>query len=74
MHRPHEQPLTDKLEPLPPERMAEAEDSVDLPHNRDDTRGLIRAAVKDSETTFAKIWDNEDDVTYDRLWFRRPGP
>lgn len=63
----HEQTLIEKLKRLPPERIAEVEDFVDFLQNRDEVRGLTRAAMKSSEAGFAKVWDNEDDAAYDQL-------
>ena len=63
----HEQALIEKLKCLPPERIAEVEDFVDFLQSRDEARGLTRAAMKSSEATFAKVWDNEDDAAYGKL-------
>lgn len=63
----HEQALIEKLKRLPPERIAEVEDFVDFLQSRDEARGLTRSAMKSSEATFAKVWDNEDDAAYDKL-------
>ena len=63
----HEQALIEKLKRLPPERIAEVEDFVDFLHSRDEARGLMRATMKSSEASFAKVWDNEDDAAYDQL-------
>ena len=49
------------------ERIAEVEDFVDFLQSRDESRGLTRSAMKSSEATFAKVWDNEDDAAYDKL-------
>lgn len=63
----HEQALIEKLKRLPPERIAEVEDFVDFLQSRDEARGLTRSAMKSSEATFAKVWDNEGDAAYDKL-------
>ena len=63
----HEQALIEKLKRLPLERIAEVEDFVDFLQSRDEARGLTRSAMKSSEATFAKIWDNEDGAAYDKL-------
>ena len=52
---------------LPPERVAEVEDFIDFPRHRDDDRHLTQAAAELSEESFCKVWDNEDDATYDEL-------
>jgi len=63
----NDQDLIEKLKRLPPERIAEVEDFLDFLQSRDEARGLTRAAMKSSEATFAKFWDNEDDAAYDKL-------
>ena len=63
----HEQALIEKLKRLPPERIAEVEDFVDFLQSRDEAHALTRGAMKSSQATFAKVWDNEDDAAYDKL-------
>ncbi len=65
--RNHIRELIDKLEALPPERIAEVEDFIDFLKQRDTDRQLTRAAAKASEPAFAKVWDNPDDAVYDQL-------
>lgn len=65
--RNHIRELVDKLEALPPERIAEVEDFIDFLKQRDTDRQLTRAAAKASEPAFAKVWDNPDDAVYDQL-------
>lgn len=59
--------LIEKLQALPPQRLAEVEDFVDFLRSRDDDRGLTRAAAATSAPAFAKVWDNDEDAAYDRL-------
>jgi len=59
--------LIDKLEALPPERIAEVEDFIDFLKTRDQDRQLTRAAAKTAGPAFAKVWDNPDDAVYDAL-------
>ncbi len=59
--------LLDKLDQLPPERVAEVEDFVDFLRSRDQDRNLTRAATKISEAGFHQVWDNTDDAAYDQL-------
>ena len=66
MTKQHEQALSEKLKPLPPERIAEEEDFVDFLQSRDEARGLARAAMKSSEAAFVKVWNNADDTAYDQ--------
>jgi hypothetical protein len=65
--RNHIRALIDKLEALPPERIAEVEDFVDFLKQRDQDRQLTRTAAKAAEPAFAKVWDNPDDAAYDAL-------
>jgi hypothetical protein len=59
--------LVEKIRSLPPERVAEVEDFVDFPRQRDENRHLVEAATRLSEEAFAAVWDNPDDADYDRL-------
>lgn len=59
--------LIDKLETLPPERIAEVEDFIDFLKQRDIDRQLTRAAIKMSEPSLKKVWGNPDDAVYDAL-------
>ncbi len=58
--------LIEKIESLPPERIAEVEDFVDFIAERDERR-LVQAAMQMSEDAFRKVWDNEEDAAYDNL-------
>ncbi len=57
--------LIDKLEALPPERVAEVEDFIDFIKQRDQDRRLTQAAMKTAEPSLQKVWDNPDDAIYD---------
>lgn len=59
--------LIDKLDQLPPERLAEVEDFIDFLRTRDQDHAVTRAASKVSEASFSKVWDNTDDAAYDQL-------
>jgi hypothetical protein len=59
--------LLSKLKDLPPERLAEVEDFVDLLRERTTDRALVRAATAASKAAFAAVWDNPDDAAYDDL-------
>lgn len=65
--RNHIRALIDKLEALPPERIAEVEDFIDFLKSRDPERQLTRAAARAAEPSFQKVWDNPDDFVYDQL-------
>lgn len=60
------QTLVEKIQGLPPDKMAIVEDFVDFLGQRNDRR-LTQAATKLSEKVFAKVWDNPDDALYDSL-------
>lgn len=59
--------LLDKLDQLPPERVAEVEDFVDFLQHKDQDRHLTRVITKAAEPSFQKVWDNPDDAVYDTL-------
>jgi hypothetical protein len=62
-----EQNLIEKIRKLPPARLAEVEDFVDFLRSREDEQRLTRAAAKASETSFAAVWNNDEDAAYDGL-------
>jgi len=62
-----EQTLIEKIQTLPPERIAEVEDFVDFLRLREEDRQLVRAAAKMSEAAFREVWDNPADAAYDKL-------
>ena len=62
-----DQILFDKIKQLPPQRMAEVEDFVDLLRPREDEQRLTHAAAKASEASFTQVWDNDEDAAYDRM-------
>jgi hypothetical protein len=63
----HTQTLIEKIEALPPERIAEVEDFVDFIRLREQERMLIRTASATSAPAFAVSWNNPDDDAYDAL-------
>ncbi len=65
--RNHIRELIEKLEALPPERIAEVEDFVDFLNSRSTDRRLTQAASQTAEPSFAQVWDNPDDAVYDQL-------
>ena len=58
--------LVEKIKQLPPQRIAEVEDFVDFLAQREE-RKLVQSAMKLSENSFRKVWDNEEDAVYDEL-------
>jgi Protein of unknown function (DUF2281) len=65
--RDHIHELIEKLEALPPERIAEVEDFIDFLNNRSTDRRLTQAASQTAEPSLAQVWDNPDDAVYDQL-------
>ena len=61
------QELFDKIQSLPPKKIAVVEDFVEFLRYRDDDILLRAAAAKLSEKSFQKVWDNQDDAEYDNL-------
>ena len=59
--------LIEKIESLPPEKIAEVEDYVDFLRQRVLDQQLTQAATKLSEPAFQQVWDNPDDAAYDQL-------
>jgi len=62
-----DQSLIEKIQSLPPERLAEVEDFVDFLKMRDEDRLVTHAATELSKDSFRQVWDNPDDAEYDRL-------
>ena len=63
----HIRVLIDKLDQLPPERVAEVEDFVDFLRHKDQDWRLTQAAVQTAAPIFKRVWDNPDDAVYDSL-------
>ena len=61
------QVLIDKIRQLPPRRLAEVEDFVDFLRSREEGRRLTQAAAKIAESSFAAVWNNDEDAAYDRM-------
>lgn len=59
--------VVEKLGNLSAARLAEVEDFIDFLRQRDlDARQRLEFA-RASESSFAKVWENEDDAIYDSL-------
>ena len=61
------QHLIEKIQALPPERVAEVEDFVAFLALREQEQTLLRAAVAASTPSFAVVWNNPEDDVYDAL-------
>ncbi len=59
--------LIEKIQSLPPERMAEVDDFVDFLRLRERERSLTHMAAQVSAPAFAAVWDNSEDEAYDAL-------
>ena len=58
--------LFDKINQLPPQRLAELEDFVDFHRTRAEDHRFAVDAAKASEASFSAVWSNDDDAVYDR--------
>ena len=58
--------LFEKIDLLPPQKIAEVIDFVDFLAEREE-RKLVQSATKLSEDAFNKVWDNDEDSVYDEL-------
>lgn len=58
--------LFEKIEQLPPQKIAEVINFVDFLAEREE-RKLVEAATKLSEKSFERVWNNDDDAIYDEL-------
>ena len=65
--RNHIRELIEKLEALPPERIAEVENFIDFLNSRSMDRRLTQAASQTAEPSLAQVWDNPDDAVYDQI-------
>jgi hypothetical protein len=59
--------LIEKIDRLPPARVAEVEDFVDFLASRDTDRELAQAVTAASAPAFAKAWDNPEDDVYNDI-------
>ena len=64
---PNAHALLEKIQALPPERIAEVEDFVEFIAARERERSLAHAAATASAPAFAAIWNNSEDDVYDAL-------
>ena len=59
--------LIEKLQKLPPRRLAEVEDFVDFLHMREGEQRVANEAARMAEGSFAAVWNNDEDSAYDRI-------
>ena len=63
----YSQNLFNKIQNLPPEKIAVIEDFVEFISHRDDDALLTKSSGKIAEETFKQVWDNPEDADYDNL-------
>lgn len=56
-----------EIDKLPENMLAEVYDFVRFLETKKERELLIRESQKLSESSFEKVWDNEEDTVYDRL-------
>lgn len=56
-----------EIDKLPENMLAEVYDFVRFLETKKERELLIRGSQKLSESSFEKVWDNEEDTVYDRL-------
>lgn len=59
--------MIEKLEHLSAERVAEVADFIDFLQQKEDESRLRESFSQASESSFAHVWDNDDDAAYDAL-------
>ena len=59
--------LIEKIDRLPPARVAEVEDFVDFLASRDTDRELAQAVTAAAVPAFTKVWDNPEDDVYNDI-------
>lgn len=62
--------ILNKLDTLLPDQLKEVEDFIDFLHYRNEKFSLTQEAMKLSEPSFRRVWDNEEDSIYDHLQIR----
>jgi len=64
---PDLQALSETIQSLPADRIAEIEDFVAFIAERERLRAIAQGAAAASEPAFAAIWSNAEDDAYDAL-------
>jgi hypothetical protein len=64
---PDTQRLIDKIQTLPPNRLAEVDDFVEFLQYKEHERILTQAATQLSAPALAAVWANAEDEVYDAL-------
>jgi hypothetical protein len=64
---PDAKSLSEQIQALPPERIAQVEDFVALIAAGEQDRSVVRAAAAASAPAFGTLWDNAGDDAYDAV-------
>jgi len=59
--------LIEKIQSLPPDKVAEVADFVDFLRLREHDQSLSRVAARASVPAFEAVWNNAEDEAYDAL-------
>lgn len=59
--------ILDKINLLPPDKVAQVADFVDFISKQHQERQLTQAIGEMAENTFKEVWDNPEDDAYDRI-------
>ncbi|OAB59466.1 toxin-antitoxin system, antitoxin component, Xre family protein [Phormidium willei BDU 130791] len=62
-----EQKILEKLRKVPPENLHEIETFIDFLSLRYQDRQLVDISKRLSNPVFQKVWDNDEDASYDEL-------
>jgi len=62
--------IINKLDALPINQLKEVEDFIDFLCYKNQQHSLAQEAMKLSEASFRRVWDNEEDSVYDQLQVR----
>ncbi len=59
--------LIEKIQSLPPARLAEVDDFVEFLRHKEQERADTGLAAHVAAPSFAEVWDNAEDEAYDAL-------
>jgi len=65
--QPQVQQMAEKIEHIPQECWPEINNFIEYIQQREINKRLNTDFAQASNTTFSKVWDNEDDALYDNL-------
>ncbi|WP_440993344.1 hypothetical protein [Cysteiniphilum litorale] len=67
MQSKHIDLITQKLNHLPAKYFAEVEDFIDFLHQKDSLQKVRQDFTMMSQSSFQKVWDNDEDEIYNDL-------